>query len=228
MPIKVTCSCGKTLTAPDAAAGKRAKCPGCGQVITVPAPVQDAELVGAAAASDPYGIAEPVPAAASPGGGEQRQPCPECGEMIIVGAAKCRFCNAIFDPKLKQMVGGKDLTLKPIAQFQKAMMICLLVQILSILVVTVFVASTGPRRGMPPLAMIASLVFWIGHIAGAVLAIILASRLYSVLATVFLGILAIIPCIGLIGLLIINSAATSKLQLNGIKVGFLGANLSKL
>jgi hypothetical protein len=44
----------------------------------------------------------PAPAPATPGaGGEARRPCPECGEMIMVTAAKCRFCNAIFDPRLK-------------------------------------------------------------------------------------------------------------------------------
>ena len=36
MPIQVQCSCGKTLRAPDAAAGKRVKCPACSQVIGVP------------------------------------------------------------------------------------------------------------------------------------------------------------------------------------------------
>ena len=31
-----------------------------------------------------------------------RRPCPECGEMIAVGAAKCRFCGAVFDPRLRR------------------------------------------------------------------------------------------------------------------------------
>ena len=42
------------------------------------------------------------------------------------------------------------------------------------------------------------------------------------------GLLALIPCIGLITLLIINSKATSILRRNGIRVGFLGANLADL
>jgi predicted RNA-binding Zn-ribbon protein involved in translation (DUF1610 family) len=102
VPIKVSCSCGKTLTAPDTAAGKKAKCPSCGQVIVVPAAVQETEPVGIAAAGPP-GVppaqtsGPPSPAAE----GETRQPCPECGEMIVKGAAKCHFCNAIFDPRLK-------------------------------------------------------------------------------------------------------------------------------
>ena len=31
-----------------------------------------------------------------------RRPCPRCGEMIPIGAAKCRFCDAIFDEKLRR------------------------------------------------------------------------------------------------------------------------------
>jgi hypothetical protein len=38
---------------------------------------------------------------ASGTGGEARRPCPECGEMIVAGAAKCRFCDAVFDPRLR-------------------------------------------------------------------------------------------------------------------------------
>ena len=38
MPITLNCPCGKTLRVPDASAGKRAKCPLCNAVVTVPAP----------------------------------------------------------------------------------------------------------------------------------------------------------------------------------------------
>ena len=63
MPINMQCpSCGKTLAAPDSAAGKQAKCPQCAKVITVPAP--------AAAAAQTYDVAEP--AAPAPSGAE---PC---------------------------------------------------------------------------------------------------------------------------------------------------------
>jgi hypothetical protein len=37
MPIKIRCQCGKTLNAPDSAAGKAVKCPGCGKALRVPA-----------------------------------------------------------------------------------------------------------------------------------------------------------------------------------------------
>ncbi len=129
MPIKMNCpSCGKALTAPETAVGKKAKCPTCGQIMIVPEAVRDAEELGAplpppsapfspepAAESSQeglYGFQDPTPAPSAPDSGDEaRRACPECGEMIVVGAAKCRFCGAIFDPRLKartKKVYGSD------------------------------------------------------------------------------------------------------------------------
>ena len=41
MPIRVECpnpKCKKVLQAPDEHAGKKARCPGCGHIITIPEP----------------------------------------------------------------------------------------------------------------------------------------------------------------------------------------------
>jgi hypothetical protein len=43
-----------------------------------------------------------------------------------------------------------------------------------------------------------------------------------------MGILALLPCFGLLVLLIINGKATSILRANNIKVGLLGADMSSL
>jgi predicted RNA-binding Zn-ribbon protein involved in translation (DUF1610 family) len=131
MPIKIPCvSCGRTLSAPDSAAGKRARCPSCGTVQQLPAaaepdvlepeavpepgayapppppppPVDDDPF---ASLGEPYGVVEDAPpvakvAGGGGGGGEQRRPCPMCGEMIAMTAMKCRFCNSIFDPTLRK------------------------------------------------------------------------------------------------------------------------------
>lgn len=63
MPIAVACTCGVKLKAPDAAAGKRVKCPKCGAglVVPVPAPEPDFEFVDDEPAPPPVAaVAKPV------------------------------------------------------------------------------------------------------------------------------------------------------------------------
>lgn len=45
MPIQVTCGCGRAFTVKDEFAGRRGKCPGCGQGVTVPRPGADDDLL---------------------------------------------------------------------------------------------------------------------------------------------------------------------------------------
>lgn len=45
MPITFNCACGKVLRVPDTSAGKRAKCPVCSAVVTVPEPEPVLEIV---------------------------------------------------------------------------------------------------------------------------------------------------------------------------------------
>jgi len=143
MPISVLCpKCQKKLTAPDAVAGKRAKCPHCGQVMMIPAlpkPPEEAappdaggglpglseKLPDLDESSDIYGVqqnqfggmngaqfddilAAVGPKIDRPPSEPERYPCPACGEMIVRGAAKCRYCDEIFDPVLKQKQRKKE------------------------------------------------------------------------------------------------------------------------
>jgi predicted RNA-binding Zn-ribbon protein involved in translation (DUF1610 family) len=122
MSISFECpQCGKKLKAPESAVGKSSACPGCGATVTCPEPIYDAEVVDPAMeplakppgidpyfdvdAGKPYGLVDPGPAAAPP---ESRRPCPMCGEMIVVGAAKCRYCGEVFDPALKKIKSKKS------------------------------------------------------------------------------------------------------------------------
>ncbi|HVU88658.1 MAG TPA: PrsW family glutamic-type intramembrane protease [Pirellulales bacterium] len=58
MAIRVVCpQCAKVLSAPDIAAGKRARCSGCQAVMTVPTPAPQK----AAVANDGYSLADPAP-----------------------------------------------------------------------------------------------------------------------------------------------------------------------
>ncbi|MFM9960319.1 MAG: hypothetical protein ACKV2Q_03740 [Planctomycetaceae bacterium] len=121
MPISVKCSeCGKGLKAPDALAGKKAKCPQCGHVIPIPAAVLDAEefddeppvrkpttktsldKVKARAeeaddVADDDVFGDAFGASDSGDAGDDRRPCPMCGESIPMNAVKCRFCGEVLD-----------------------------------------------------------------------------------------------------------------------------------
>lgn len=119
-------NCGKQLKAKDEAAGKRTKCPDCENIIEIPQPVYDAEEVPAdgfaedeadeyeeyddyADEYDDYsdGYDDYGDDYSSHGGGrssssgrQRRRPCPDCGEMIVSTAVKCRFCGEVFDHRL--------------------------------------------------------------------------------------------------------------------------------
>lgn len=110
MPIKFSCpSCSKRLNAPDSAAGKTAKCPGCGKSVTVPRveKVYDAEEIvdGLDGAEEDWEAPDDEPDLASlsepdPGDDEVlRKPCPMCGEEIAITAKKCRFCGELIGKK---------------------------------------------------------------------------------------------------------------------------------
>ena len=55
MAISFSCpQCGKKLKAPDDAAGRSSKCPGCGTSVTCPEPIYDAELVDPPHGPNPF------------------------------------------------------------------------------------------------------------------------------------------------------------------------------
>jgi hypothetical protein len=62
-------------------------------------------------------------------------------------------------------------------------------------------------------------------IVATVFVFLLATKVYSTGVGVLLGILTLIPLIGMITLLMVSIKATSILQQNGIKVGLLGAKM---
>ena len=71
------------------------------------------------------------------------------------------------------------------------------------------------------------LVFLAVAVIATVFVFMLALKVYGVAMGILLGVLTMIPCIGLITLLIINQKATGLLTEHGYRVGFMGADLAR-
>lgn len=236
MPISVKCGdCGKGLKAPDALAGKKAKCPQCGGVIPIPAAVSDAEEYeddNPPAAKAKSRVAKiPVEDEYEENDEDEtedgRKPCPMCGEMIVATAAKCRFCGEVLDSEMRKRgtsrsgrrgkAGSVDVS--AIAKHQKGILVCILIELIIL----------GAQVAVPPqLRPLLGLAFLAVSITSTVFVFMLAMKVYSTGIGIFMGILTLVPCIGLIMLLVVNSKATNVLKDNGIKVGLLGAKRSDI
>lgn len=104
MTIEFNCpSCSKVLKTADDKAGLSAKCPGCGQVLVVPASKSEAfrpepepegkdgwddwsENEGQAADKEEFAPPQ-----------RKKRPCPMCGQEIMAAARLCRHCGERFD-----------------------------------------------------------------------------------------------------------------------------------
>ncbi len=246
MPISVKCSdCGKSLKAPDALAGKKAKCPDCGATVPIPKETLDAEEISDEPATKPLSKSkvkskpadeeyesdfdgdEDEQADEPADQSTKRKPCPMCGEMIVASAAKCRFCGETLDPELRKRGTSrsgrrsKDSPddLKAVAKYQKGILLCILAEMLF------FGLQIGAPQQLRPFI---SLVFLAASLVATVFVFLLAMKVYSTGMGIFLGILSLIPCVGLLVLLIVNGKATGVLKDNGISVGLLGAKMSDL
>ena len=99
MPIRATCTCGKSVQAKDELAGKRVKCPGCGQPLVIPMPGGAPMPAHGAAAMPAQGPAAGygAPGMAAAGAG---YPAMEGGYpgMTMPGAAPMGMPGAAADP----------------------------------------------------------------------------------------------------------------------------------
>ena len=87
-------------------------------------------------------------------------------------------------------------------------------------------SSFGTSAPLPFRALLGFLALGV-IVAGAVFAVRMASALHGTGIAVLFAILLLIPCVGLIALLVLNSQATSELKKYGLRVGLLGADASQ-
>jgi hypothetical protein len=106
--------------------------------------------------------------------------------------------------------------LRTIAKFQKAILTCVLIYLS--LIGFQFVLESDQRQFL-------LVVFVPLCLTATVFVFLLALKVYDTGTGIALAVLTLIPCIGLVALLIINGKATAVLKQHGIRVGLLGANL---
>jgi predicted Zn finger-like uncharacterized protein len=215
MPITVACSsCNTKLRVRDELAGRKVKCPKCDSVIEV--------------SSDQPPMAEgvvarkPFPKRPTPELDETDDEEPRRKRPSIDDTDEEDDDNLDDQPRKKKKGGGKKFSraeLQSIATYQKVVLLCILANVL----------AGGARAFMPPQLQLPVAIGSLGVlISVAVFVFLMSRRFYSLWVRIALGIVSLIPCIGLVSLLIVNGKATSVLKANGIRVGLLGARMSDL
>jgi hypothetical protein len=123
------------------------------------------------------------------------------------------------EPQVTGINSGLREDLRSVAKYQKGILVCILIYLVA--VVCQFLLPDQLRIFLGLGVLLVGLV-------GTVFVFLLAVKVYSTGVGILLGILTLIPCVGLIALLVVNGKATNVLTQNGIKVGLLGANLSEI
>jgi hypothetical protein len=122
-------------------------------------------------------------------------------------------------PTVVGVLSGSRDDLRSVAKSQKGILVCILV----------YLAGVICQFALPPeLRPLVAIAVLFAGVIGAVFVFMLAIKVYGTGLGIVLGILSLIPCIGLIVLLVVNGKATSLLKQNGIKVGLLGADTSAI
>ena len=109
--------------------------------------------------------------------------------------------------------------LRSVARYQKGILGCNLLYLIPVICSFTFPDQLGPILGVCGV---------VTGLLGTGFVFLLSIKVYGNGVGVLLGILTLIPCIGLLVLLAVNSKATAILKQNGIKVGLLGANISQI
>lgn len=115
--------------------------------------------------------------------------------------------------------------LRRVARYQRLVMYALLGNI-GLIALSAAIQAYGLRNY---LAAVAALVAMLGIIAFTMVAIFLLMNAFRhPVAGVLLGITALVPCLALFLLLVINQYATNYLTDRGVRFGYLGADLNSI
>jgi len=118
--LRFNCNnCGCKIKVPDKYAGRKGKCPKCGQIVLIPdvtkqehiqnkvttsisSPYQDMNALKVTAQDNQKGTTT-----------EKTMQCPYCGETILAIAKKCKHCNEFLDTSLRTKSGTTQQDFDP-------------------------------------------------------------------------------------------------------------------
>lgn len=117
--------------------------------------------------------------------------------------------------------------LKHIAGAQKLLLWCIAGCFLFVILASITRDSEAPN-GIGLMAASFASLYGITSIIAFITTILLAGRAFnSIIIGILLGLIVLVPCIGLLMLLGINQRAVMILKANGIKVGLMGADMAQ-
>ncbi len=120
------------------------------------------------------------------------------------------------------VLSGQLEDLIRVAKYQKGLLVCILIQI--ILYVGVVVGQANASLAVQGMAGLGLLL---AGIMALCFVIFLAMRVFHPAVGILLGILTLVPCLGLVVLVAVNGRATNILTQNGYRVGLMGAKMSQ-
>lgn len=118
--------------------------------------------------------------------------------------------------------------LRAIARYQRLLILCLLTHVLVwVGYVVASVAEVVPDDSGEGAVLTFGVSTLVG-VVGGVLVFLLATKLSGPVLGAFLGLLTLVPCLGLVVLMIVSVQATGALTAHGVRVGLIGAKRADL
>lgn len=122
-------------------------------------------------------------------------------------------------PRALGVKSGRREDVYSVAIYQKVILICILIYLIAL--IGQFVLPEG-------LFLMLAIAAGVGVIVGTLFVFLLAAKVYHPAIGILLGLLTLVPVVGLIVLLRINAKAIKILKDNGVHVGLIGARMSDL
>ena len=247
--ITVACDCGHSFSAPAKFAGRQVRCPACKQPTSVPAVKTESVPAGIGGRRPTEDVGHAIGSLLDEVGFQKAAAahrCPNCKEDLLPGAILCIHCGFNLETgrqiqtkvvrkktaerrltSPKEMSGKAQAEAKDLASRHKGLLICVYLTLANILVGIAVIATflTAPDQLAPleSLATIPQITGLLAFLMAPVVTFRLAGKLTSSTTAIMLGLLSLVPLVGLIVMLVLSNMATKELQQNGFKVGFLGA-----